>query len=75
MRHPAGQLTHGFHLLSLTQLRFGFGPLGNGGGDALFQHFVRLLQDLFGVLPLGYVDDRRYSRETPHRRQSAAKRR
>ena len=35
VRHPAGELTDGLHLLRLTQSLFGLGPLGDPQGPAV----------------------------------------
>ena len=44
MRHAAGELTNRFHLLGLSQRRFGAQPLGGFTGDALFQCFVEMIE-------------------------------
>ena len=58
VRDAAGELADRLHLLRLEQLRLGLGALGDRGGDALLQQFVGLLQNLFGFLAVGDVDDR-----------------
>ena len=59
VRHAAGQVADRLHLLRLSKLRFGVGPLGDGGGHPGLQLFVGLLQDLFGLLPRRDIDGRR----------------
>ena len=58
VRDAAGQLADRLHLLRLKQLRLGLGALGNRGRDPLLQQFIGLLQNLFGFLAVGDVDDR-----------------
>ena len=75
VRHAAGELADGLHLLRLAQLRLGLRAFGDGCGDALLERLVGLPQDLLGLLAVGDVDDRADIAEKPSVVAEAGRRR